>query len=435
MKKEKMQFTLSIFMYILSIILLLTFIIFSIKGNLVNYKGEAEIIKIVFFALSICLTSYLGSLQLSLCKEENKYLSKNMIICLLIYLFLFYFFTNINRGLNFNFVPVHNWSFNFIPFKEIISIIYNSIQSNHLNGLVLIAGNFFVLVPLAYLYPRVIKSTKKFSNFIIAIVITTLLIETSQVFFGGGVFDVDDLLLNSLGPITFYNLFNKSFLSKSLDNIFLLKKNNLSKKELIKTILFISFLIIAFIVCIYFYWYHDFAIEMQIINTSEVCEEDKILIYEDEYYKYYSCKNIDDIKLIINQKHKYKLKDVLDSKVKSRYVKDFAKFAKSHLKGYDFIELVPKYPILEVIYPSDNVSIGPSFENYDVIHFGDISFGKDKNKSIYKAMLTPKKSGKTKIDFNVYTSPEHELIETITYEVVVDENMNVTYMQISSKDN
>lgn len=425
MKKEKIEKISSIILYLISLIILITFIVLFITGRFTNYRGETEPLKVMIFGITLCLTTYLGSLLNTKYKKNNKALSNNFIIYLIIYIALFYYFTNIDRGINFG--PTKNWSFNLIPFKDIIEIIIYVVKDNTTNGIVQIIGNFLILVPLAYIYPRVFKSTRKLSKFTISIFITTIIIELSQLFFGGGVFDIDDILLNSLGAICFYKLLNNSFLSKTLDRIMLLEDNKLTKKDVIKTIILISIIVLSFASCIYFYWYHDFAISYQIVNKSDVCKEEKILIFEDEYYEYYSCQNIEDIFIEINEKYSFSIKEVLDGKVKSKYVKDFASNARFHFKYEELIDLVPKYPVLEVTYPDSNVSIGPISSPEGIYSYGDMSFSHGEKESSYKALLVPIKEGKITLVFAVYSQPEHEQLDTITYEIIVDDNLNLTY--------
>ncbi len=433
MKKENIQNLISTIMYILSIIVIIIFIIFFQSSFFINHRGEYKPLNIMLFALLFCITIYLGSLFKSLKEKDNSTLKKNFIFYLITYLFMFYFFTNIDRGVNIG--PVGRPSINLIPFKEIIDIIVNrAIHNGELNGLVLIIGNFFVLVPLAYLYPRINQKLKKFTYFIISIIMTTLLIETSQLLFGGGAFDIDDIILNALGPICFYPLLNNSFLSRFLDKVLLLETDSLTKKDSIKSSILIGAMTLIFSSCIYFYWYHDFAISYQITNKSGICEAEKILIYEDDYYKYYGCKNIDDILLIVNETHKYPIKDILDGKVKSRYVKYFASNPKSYLNHEEYFELSPKYPVIEITYPSDSVSIGPQSGIGTIVYWGDSSFGREGTESIYKIMLVPKEPGQVNLVFGVYTSPEHEPLDTITYEVTVDDSMNLTYKLVETEN-
>ncbi len=423
-KSQKVLSYISATMFLLSLIIVITFIIFCIKGYFINHKGESEPLEIILFCIVFCLFTYLGSLFKAKEINNNRYLKYNLILYLVIYIILFYYFTNINRGINLIFSKT--LKFNLIPLKGIIETIYRSIYYRELNGIVLLLGNFLILVPLAFFYPRLFKKTQKFSWFLLCIIATTFMIETSQLIIGGGVFDIDDIILNTLGPACLFPLLNCSFLSKVLDKIFLLENNNLQLKEIIKSGILLFVLVLTFLGCIYYYWYHDFAISFQIINKSEVCEEDKILIYEDSYYYYYGCKNIDDLYVEINEKKLYPLKDVLDGKVKSRYLKSFDG---NVLKYMNYFELKPKYPILEVKVEKENVSIVPEsgFNNY--FYFADARINDEEKYTSFKAMLVPKKEGQDNLVFGIYKRDDHTLIEKITYEINIDKELNITYQE------
>ena len=65
-----------------------------------------------------------------------------------------------------------------------------------------LVGNFVPFIPFGALLPASIKSCKPFFKAILCFVGFSLLIEVAQFFTYLGVFDVDDILLNTLGAIT-----------------------------------------------------------------------------------------------------------------------------------------------------------------------------------------------------------------------------------------
>ena len=96
-------------------------------------------------------------------------------------------------------------SYNLIPFKSIINILKTgTIYSIIIN----IFGNLFVFMPLDYFLIELFN-IKKFSiNFILSFGII-LLIELFQYILKVGVFDIDDIILCTLGMMTFYMIYNK----------------------------------------------------------------------------------------------------------------------------------------------------------------------------------------------------------------------------------
>ena len=95
-------------------------------------------------------------------------------------------------------------SANFIPFKTIkMYIRYRS----SLNSFANLFGNLFILTPLGILLPFAWR--KKHSVFLITAVgfLVSMAVETLQLVLGVGAFDVDDLILNTLGVIVGYVLY------------------------------------------------------------------------------------------------------------------------------------------------------------------------------------------------------------------------------------
>jgi glycopeptide antibiotics resistance protein len=95
-------------------------------------------------------------------------------------------------------------SANFIPFKTIkMYIRYRS----SLNSFANLFGNLFILTPLGIILPFAWR--KKHSVFLITAIgfLVSMAVETLQLVLGVGAFDVDDLILNTLGVIVGYILY------------------------------------------------------------------------------------------------------------------------------------------------------------------------------------------------------------------------------------
>jgi len=70
-----------------------------------------------------------------------------------------------------------------------------------------LGGNIIGFVPLGILFPWLFRRLRKGWRTILAVFMVSLLFETTQLYTGLGVFDVDDLLLNTIGGLAGYLLF------------------------------------------------------------------------------------------------------------------------------------------------------------------------------------------------------------------------------------
>lgn len=80
-----------------------------------------------------------------------------------------------------------------------------------------IALNFLMLVPLGYLTPCCFRCINRWWKAVAVSFALTLIIESAQLVFKIGWFDVDDIFLNTLGALIGYGLY-KAILRKSSNN-------------------------------------------------------------------------------------------------------------------------------------------------------------------------------------------------------------------------
>lgn len=73
-----------------------------------------------------------------------------------------------------------------------------------------IGGNIIGFIPLGILFPLLFPGCRKFFRLVLAVFLMSLFFETSQLLFNLGVFDVDDLMLNTVGGIAGYILYRIS---------------------------------------------------------------------------------------------------------------------------------------------------------------------------------------------------------------------------------
>lgn len=92
-----------------------------------------------------------------------------------------------------------NWNVNFEPFHSINVQIKSLPQSWAVLNLI---GNFVPFIPFGYLLPLAYDKMKKIPYLVGTIILSIVMIETFQFFTKFGVFDIDDIILNTLGAIT-----------------------------------------------------------------------------------------------------------------------------------------------------------------------------------------------------------------------------------------
>ncbi|EKN71541.1 hypothetical protein BABA_00865 [Neobacillus bataviensis LMG 21833] len=104
---------------------------------------------------------------------------------------------------NFTYDEYHWRSNNFIPFKTIYFYLF--LADINLNiRIVNLAGNIIGFVPFGFILPLLAKKFQKLSAVTVATFCLSLTFELLQLVFEFGSFDVDDLILNTIGGILGY---------------------------------------------------------------------------------------------------------------------------------------------------------------------------------------------------------------------------------------
>lgn len=140
-------------------------------------------------------------------KAENRYLirkiSWGLFIAYLVLLAYFLFFSErYGRSLN-----CDEYRYNLVLFKEIRRFIRYRHELGIESFIVNIAGNIFAFSPFGFILPIISAHNRKFFNVILLSVELTLSIEIIQLLFKVGIFDVDDILLNTIGSVLGYIVF------------------------------------------------------------------------------------------------------------------------------------------------------------------------------------------------------------------------------------
>lgn len=99
------------------------------------------------------------------------------------------------------------YRYNLVLFKELIRFITYREQIGLESFIVNIFGNICAFVPFGFMLPIISKNNRKFLNVTIITLIFSLTIELLQLISKVGIFDVDDLFLNTIGGIIGYLVF------------------------------------------------------------------------------------------------------------------------------------------------------------------------------------------------------------------------------------
>ena len=391
---------------------------------------EGNIYFLLFNILGLCITIYLSSYYTYKETKNRSGSSKMLKIYSFIFIALVFLATSVFRGhhLSLNFKNWNSGNINLIPLTNTIADLKTIFIDKNYTNLNLLLGNIFLLVPLMYLYPRSIKNNNFFKT-TLACFLTSFLLETFQFIFGVGQFDIDDIILNTMGPVIFYPLFNKGSISKIMDNIFYFKKEKITKNDYIVLGLANIFFLCLFYILIYDYWFKKPGYGISFFKETD-CISNKIYATEDDYYRYYyACSNNDDLYIEYTEdflgfdvKTKYKITDIIAGKIDKSFFK-----SKDYLDN-DYIIKENKYSSLkvdalkddELTFKLDNTNI--KLQGYNVAIANTTAE--------FNYFIIPNKEGQTIIDFTLLSKETNEE-RHLKYQVTVNKDLSVSYEEIN----
>ena len=122
------------------------------------------------------------------------------------YLVLLFYFLFISEGFG-RTQGAHEYHYNLVLFREIIRFTkYRKIVGNR--AFVLnVFGNLIAFMPLGFFIPALSRNKKNGFAVVLNCFSLSLLVEVVQLIFKLGSFDVDDLLLNTLGGLFGYMIY------------------------------------------------------------------------------------------------------------------------------------------------------------------------------------------------------------------------------------
>ena len=208
---------------VLSIILIGFVMISSIIPNIVlNVKVTTGGFVIPIFIIIITMIVEIKKSKDTQEKSEirNFWLKALFIIyCLLLITILFLNneyrmggFQNINT-----FSKEHFETSNLIPFATIIEYIIGVISNDINTSIVIInfATNLLLFAPMGFFIPVLFQNRiKNIKQFVIMIIILTLIVEMLQFITYRGSTDIDDIILNTIGAVIMYMIMRTKFAKK-----------------------------------------------------------------------------------------------------------------------------------------------------------------------------------------------------------------------------
>jgi glycopeptide antibiotics resistance protein len=107
--------------------------------------------------------------------------------------------------------------YNIHPFKTIIEYLFNTKQYSSRVIFINIVANIITFIPLGFFLCLLFKRFRKPFNMALCSFIVIAIIEIMQFVLNVGVFDVDDIVLNTAGCLLGYVIYRimKKFMSKS----------------------------------------------------------------------------------------------------------------------------------------------------------------------------------------------------------------------------
>ncbi|MCM1052609.1 MAG: VanZ family protein [Ruminococcus sp.] len=433
--KQKLLFIASILGYLGAFIIAILYFL-SIINPRIFIDVEHEFIYVAFFTTFL----YIGSLLLSKYKQNNKPMQIFLKIIFAVYIIvminltLFAGFRN-----NGSFITIFTYlnkldfikeTVNLIPFNTVMHFIKGFLNDTLDLSIVFynLIGNIICLMPLGLFLPRIFKKFKKFRNYALAVFLASLFIETSQLLTVSGYFDIDDIILNTLGALIVFPLFNKGCL-KELICVLMLekKKKEIEIKKLIGgLIIVLAFLLLTLGIKIMLD-NNTSGYSIEFIDESTECYGDKEIFYEDDnYILSFDCPKSDKVYILFDGKDKYSLKDMLNNNYDRKYnfeIDTLIRLSKD-------IKVEVKKTELTVYYQNNGLfSYKIEDESIFKINIKQLIDKGDGTRGIYM-LLDGLKAGTTYVTFEVSNPDTSEREYIGKYKMTVNESLKVNYEKI-----
>ena len=215
---------------------------------------------------------------------------------------------------------------NIVPIKETINTFMHS-ETGMRNSLRNLIGNILVFMPLGFFIPLLFDKFNNLKKVLKVGFLSSLAIELSQLFVGGNVCDIDDVIYNTLGALagficykTFEMIIDKINLKNKLDKIRDFETNNILKKTIKGMSIVVIVILISYVYAFYNQTMSAELSDEEMAKKAFNCSDENIIeIKEFNGIKFYLIK--DEMGLEVRQINKYILGRYIDSHI-----------------GYSFIE-------------------------------------------------------------------------------------------------
>ena len=215
-------------------------ILFAIYISFIILEGNIQfnVIGLVIISIGVCTPIALATFMLiSTIKDVNKRFKIMKVFVLIVFTFYIILLMNIlfYRRLRFinastiNFREYLKWNANFIPFKTITKYIQSFINDSLSKTIIIqnLIGNTLLFAPAGILLPCTFQRLYRFKNFLITLLFILVSVEIVQLLTQSGSFDIDDIILNSIGAVLFYGLWNANAIQKMLIKMYVVKSDRL----------------------------------------------------------------------------------------------------------------------------------------------------------------------------------------------------------------
>lgn len=149
------------------------------------------------------------------CRDDTKYMRVRGYSCVIFILYICLMLWEIFIG------PYRSYSetlrYNITPFNTIKNFLNFSSKYSFETLFINLAGNIVTFVPFGFLVPIIFRRANSFGRILVLSVISITLVELLQLVLRVGVFDIDDIIFNTLGCLlgyicykTIFRLFEKN---------------------------------------------------------------------------------------------------------------------------------------------------------------------------------------------------------------------------------
>ena len=173
-------------------------------------------------------------------------------------------------------------------------------------------------------------------------------------------------------------------------------------------------------------WMSKHNYKLEIIDETESCDTALELFYESELYEYYfNCIKSDYVYARINDGEKYLVKELLTNNP-TDYVITIDRFER---EGLNFIKK-EKYKRIDIYYKGNVYISREKINDESIIEIGWGNSAQGMNELTQEVFIIPKKEGTTTLSFEIYESSTSKLVDTLKYEISINNNMEVSYKEI-----